>query len=69
MHMLSNMTVPHRTDIALPRSRDSVYMNQGSLIWVNVHFFFPHFSKEFIKKRGGGGNIKYTIKGIKEFTT
>ena len=35
--MLSNMTVPHRTDIALPRSRDSVYMNQGSLNWINVH--------------------------------
>lgn len=37
MRMLSNMTVPHRTDIALPRSRDSVYMDQGSLNWVNVH--------------------------------
>jgi len=31
--------------------------------------FFSHFSKEFIKKRGEVGNIKYTIKGIKEFTT
>ena len=69
MHMQSNMTVPHRTNIALPRSRDSVSMNQGSLNWVNVHFFFPTFSKEFIKKQGRGKDINCTIKGMKEFTT
>ena len=34
-------------------------------------FFFPHFSKAFIKKWGGVAEkgIKYTIKGMKKFTT
>ena len=58
MHMQSNMTVPHRTNIALPRSRDSVSMNQGSLNWVNVHFFFPTFFKGIYSETGAGERYK-----------